>query len=174
MSKQPLSAANASESDPVLRSTLERRQRYCQIIIVDHAFWSALIGLMPLPILDSAVIMGIQLKMINELSAQYDQPFSRHRSRAIITGLLSGFGAVGITSLSLSFTRWIPGLGTVPGLQLGLISGGVTYAVGRIFVDHFENGGEIHDLDPTRQRDHFQRMYEEGQAVIRRLGRSAP
>ena len=35
-----------------------------------------------------------------------------------------------------------------------------TYALGRVFIQHFECGGTILDLDPDKVREHFRREFE--------------
>jgi len=172
MSDQPPSSTPTSTPSPPLPDR-EKRLRRAQNIIVDNVFWAAFMGLMPLPIVDAATVSAVQLKMINELAVEYDQRFSRHRSRAIITALLAGLGTLELTRWSLALAKWIPGVGSVSGgVHLSLMAGAVTYAVGKVFVAHFEEGGGLRDLQPDQHRDYFQRMYHEGTAVVRRLGRS--
>jgi hypothetical protein len=40
-----------------------------------------------------------------------------------------------------------------------------TYAVGKVFLQHFAFGGTFLDFDPKKVREHFARQFEEGKLV---------
>ena len=46
-----------------------------------------------------------------------------------------------------------------------IVMGASTYAVGKVFVQHFEMGGTLLDFDPTKTKEFFAREYKEGQKV---------
>ena len=41
-----------------------------------------------------------------------------------------------------------------------------TYAVGQIFIQHFESGGTLLTFDPERVRAHYRKLYNEAPAKI--------
>jgi hypothetical protein len=46
------------------------------------------------------------------------------------------------------------------------LAGASTYAVGRVFIQHFECGGTILSFDPEKVRAHFEKEFEEGKKVV--------
>lgn len=109
----------------------------------------------PVPVVDALAVGAVHIRLIQSLARLYEVPFQRERGRAALVGLMMG-AEVGVVSLSVA--RFIPGLGYLavagPGAALFAALG---YAVGRVFIQHFEAGGTLLDFDPTLMRAHFQR-----------------
>jgi len=42
-----------------------------------------------------------------------------------------------------------------------------TYALAKIFIQHFESGGTFLDFEPSRVRNHFAHYYAQGKRVAR-------
>jgi hypothetical protein len=51
-------------------------------------------------------------------------------------------------------------------LSTAAIGAASTYAVGKVFAEHFESGGTFLDFDEEKAREHFKAMYEEGKAFV--------
>ncbi len=134
-------------------------------IVRNHALVATGIGLIPLPLADIAAVGVTQLLMIRKLSNFYDLPFSQHRAKAFITALL-GAGQTGLILTSIG--QLIPGIG-VTGFTLttAATTGVLTYAIGKVFVRHFETGGTFLDLDPNAMREYFTEQCREGKLVMR-------
>jgi uncharacterized protein (DUF697 family) len=139
---------------------------------------SAGAGLIPIPWVDLTAIAGVQLKVLAELSKIYDVPFRKNCGKAAIASLTSfllphamAFGAVG------SLIKLIPIVGTVPGaVWQSMISGAYTWALGNVFIQHFESGGTFLDFDGEKVREYFQAQFEEGRkmaASMEKEGNSA-
>lgn len=136
--------------------------------------WSAGAGLIPVPLLDVAAVTGVQLKMIHELAKLYDIPFKRDRAKSIIGSLLGAVSAPLMAAGSLGVLgpalKVLPGVGTLLGtIATPAFNAGATYALGRVFVQHFESGGTFLDMDPEKVREHFKGEFEAG-----RLRQDAP
>ena len=68
---------------------------------------------------------------------------------------------------SVSLVKLIPGLGTVIGGATASVAGAAaTYALGRVFTQHFDQGGTLLDFDPISSREYFQKEFESGGAFI--------
>lgn len=127
--------------------------------------WSAVAGLIPIALVDVAAVTGIQLKMIADLARLYGVPFRQDRAKAIVGALvgaatppLMAAGVLGVLSPALAF---LPGVGLVAGvLATPAFNAASTYALGRVFVQHFESGGTFLDLDADKLREHFKREFE--------------
>jgi uncharacterized protein (DUF697 family) len=136
--------------------------------------WSAGAGLIPVPLLDVAAVTGVQLKMINELAKLYGIPFKKDLAKSSIGSLLGAVtapvlaaGSIGLLGPAL---KVLPGVGTLLGaVATPTFNAAATYALGRVFVQHFESGGTFLDMDPEKVREHFQREFESG-----RLRQDAP
>jgi uncharacterized protein (DUF697 family) len=124
--------------------------------------WSAAAGLINIPLLDVAAVTGIQLKMIAALAKLYDVPFKRDRAKAIVAALVGAmtppFLAGSVMQVLGPTFSVLPGVGTAVGvLVVPTFNAASTYALGRVFVQHFESGGTFLDMDPDTLREHYQR-----------------
>ncbi len=136
-------------------------------IVRDHMWWSMALGLIPLPLVDVAIITGLQVKMLHRLSTHYQQPFSEQKAKAIIAALMGGSNSGFMSyALSSSLGRFIPLVGWV---SMSLSAGALTYAVGRVFVHHFELGGTFLSFDVEAMREHFAKERENGLQVAQAL-----
>lgn len=136
-------------------------------IVRHNIFWAAGLGSVPIPLFDLVAITGIQLKMINELSNLYDVPFSKNIAKSIIASLLAGAGSVGFArNLVCSLLKIIPGIGSIlASFSMPLTAAAFTFAVGKIFIMHFESGGTLLDLNPSKVKKSFSNLYEKGKDV---------
>jgi hypothetical protein len=60
----------------------------------------------------------------------------------------------------------MPGLGTVAGAStMVLFSGAAAWALGKVFIQHFESGGTFLDFDPDAVKEYFRAQFQEGQKI---------
>jgi uncharacterized protein (DUF697 family) len=140
-------------------------------IIGQNVLWAAGGGVIPFPLLDMVAVTVVELKMLKELSALYEVPFKEDQVKSVLVSLLAGLGAPALgTALTISLVKSIPIAGiasaflAVPGL-----SAAFTYAVGKVFVQHFASGGTFLDFDPKTVREHFARQFEEGKLAVSKM-----
>ncbi len=129
------------------------------------------LGILPLPLLDAAGIMGIQLYMIRELSKAYGVEFSVIRSQAFITSLIGGLGSVSVaTGLFGSLIKMIPVFGGIAGaLTLPVVSGAVTYALGKLCIQSFSQGEQTPVSISQSTRRSFNEYYKKGIVAAKSL-----
>jgi uncharacterized protein (DUF697 family) len=141
-----------------------------------YMLWTAGGGLIPIPLLDVATIMGIQIKMISDISELYEVPFSEHRVKNILYPLVSSVGIAPLgAGLVSSLVKVIPVVGTAAGLvSLPLMASALTYATGKVFIAHFESGGTLLDFDPAQMREHYAKEFKTGQEVSKELEAADP
>lgn len=102
-------------------------------------------GFIPLPLVDAAAVTVVQLRMIRRLARHYGVPYREREVRPILTALLGSllptrFGA----SVARSLFRGVPGVGPLLGVVTMPASlGGATRVIGKLFAQHFENGGSV-------------------------------
>ena len=127
-------------------------------------YWSSGVALLPLPTLDLAGIAAVQLNLVNDLSNLYGIKFCQHRVKNIIAVLLASVGTgTLLTGAVASCIKIIPGVGPVAGaISLPIVAGSSTYALGKVFIQHFEAGGTILDFDPEKTKVYFQQHFTDG------------
>ncbi|MBF0466396.1 MAG: DUF697 domain-containing protein [Nitrospirae bacterium] len=120
-------------------------------IVRDHSIFSAVPSLVPIPLLDSAAAMVVQLRMLKKLGDLYGVAFSKQKVKTIIASLVGG---IGTGAAAGSLVKTVP----VVGMAVGVISmavsfGAITYAIGIVFVNHFETGGTFLDFDLEKGKE---------------------
>jgi len=130
-------------------------------VIRRHAVYGALGGLLPLPTFDVAVIIGVQIKMVADLCEVYGQSFSKQVVKAYIVALIGGGLPVSSVSVAIgSALKFIPGIGSLVGiLVVPGVAAASTWAVGKVFAWHFEQGGTLQTFDVDAARPRFQREF---------------
>jgi uncharacterized protein (DUF697 family) len=139
-------------------------------IISKYAVWAAGIGLIPLPVVDVIALSGLQVKMLSVLARTYGVDFSENAGRSMIASLSSsvsaeslGRGVLGSVLKSIPLVGWVAGWLIMPAA-----AGALTYAVGRVFAQHFESGGSFLDFDAQEFKEAFREQYRKGLAFVRR------
>ena len=130
-------------------------------IVRRYALFSAGAGLIPIHYLDLAAISAVQLKMLAEISKIYSVPFQENLGKEVI-GSLGGFilphaaaaGTIG------SMLKAFPGFGGVAAAPLtAAFAAAYAWAMGNIFIQHFESGGTFLTFDPEKVRDYFKSQF---------------
>jgi len=125
---------------------VQRRSR-ADAIVMRHSTYSAVGGLIPLPIANVASITAVIVRMVKVLSDLYGVPFERDRARAIVVGLMGGAMPTGLAAVATSTLVYIVPGSNLIGLAVSSIAAvACTRSIGRIFVEHFESGATLRDL----------------------------
>lgn len=132
-----------------------------QQIVSSYSRYAAAAGLIPLPAVDVVVVGSLQLKMVSALAANYGIAFNDNLGQALVAAIA---GDVGSTKVAYGFggslVKSIPLVGSVAGfIVMPGFAFAATYAVGKVFVLHFEAGGTLLDFDPLKMRRHFEREF---------------
>ena len=147
-------------------------------IVRKYALAGMAVGLIPLPLVDLAAVTAVQLKMAHSISEQYQVPFSRNLASSIIASLLSSVVATSAALSLSSVVKIVPLIGSVSGAAtMVVLSGASTYAIGKVFIQHFESGGTFFDFDPEKMRELFRVFYEEGKHFVtaqQAVGKTTP
>jgi uncharacterized protein (DUF697 family) len=126
-------------------------------------------GVIPIPVVDWVVLSGIQLKMLHKLTQLYEIPFSKNVGKSLISALLGGMLPTYATaSVAGSLMKLVPFGGTATGMMtMSAFGGASTYALGKVFIQHFESGGTLLTFDPGRMREYFAAQFQQGQEQVR-------
>lgn len=156
--------------EPVLVADVVRSDRLllANIAVKNHVIAATGIALVPVPLADLAALMGIQIDMMRSLCKVYDVPFKEKLVRSLLSSLVSGAGAaVALTGLS-SLAKAVPVLGSLAGAAgMSATGAAVTYATGKVFVEHFETGGTLGDFDPVKFKAAFRAKVRDGAEVVK-------
>ena len=95
--------------------------------------------------------------MLQDLGDLYEVPFKQDMVRPIVASILGGYTSQRIgTGVGASMLKSVP----LVGQALGMIStsafgAGITWAIGKVFIQHFASGGTFLDFDPEKVRAYF-------------------
>jgi uncharacterized protein (DUF697 family) len=162
-----------AQIQPETTATLTPAERLARAdtLVKDHMLLSAAVGLIPAPGFDIVAGIGVQVALLKRLADLYGVPFSEHAARGIITALLGGVGTgVLAGGIFLSAVKIVPGAGTLFGVvTMPIALAAVTYAVGQLFIAHFERGGTMADFNAAAQRPYFKDLFQRGRQVASTL-----
>ncbi len=136
--------------------------------VIKHHVWASIgIGLVPIPAVDMVALTAIQLNLVRKIAMAYEVPFSRDKVKNIIGSLLGSAlpSSVG-PALAASITKSIPVIGWTAGaVTMPAIAGASTYAVAKVFIQHFGTGGTFLTFDSDKVKDYYAEMFKEGKDV---------
>jgi len=128
-------------------------------IVKERVLWSMGAGLIPIPIADIVAVTAIQVDMIRYISQIYKVDFADSRTKSLITALSGST----LSKLAANAIKLIPGVGSIlGGISMAALSGASTYAVGQVFIEHFEKGGNFFDFDSDKFKDFYEGQFEKG------------
>lgn len=137
-------------------------------LVSRHMLMALAVGLIPVPVVDIAALIAIQLRMLGRLAVLYDVEFSEQVGRSLIGSLLGAGGSFLATKTTTRFLfRFVPVGGWLAGaVSASVFAGASTYAVGKVFIQHFESGGTFVTFDPEMVRDYYAQQFERGSAEV--------
>lgn len=142
-----------------LKSTNELKLE-AQKIVQRRTLFAAGAGLVPFPFVDAALLIGIQVTMVRSLSKLYNVEFKENIVKSIIGSFVGTAGTMGVV-------KSIPGLGSViGGFTVSVTGAAATYALGKVFTQHFDQGGTLLNFDPVQSREYFEKEFEEGRMFV--------
>ena len=136
------------------------REAEAERLVNSYIGWSAGASLIPIPGLDLAGIGAAQLKMIDDLAKIYGVPFSQNAAKSIVGALVGSGGSVLVAIPAASLLKFVPLVGHLAALFTEpALAGAATWALGRVFIMHFESGGTFLDFDPAAMRKYYDEQY---------------
>ncbi len=122
-------------------------------IVNTYVLYSMGVGVVPLPVVDLAALITLQVYMLKKLSSVYGVQLSDEWGRATIGAIVGGTAPVALFTRLASLLKFIPVVGQVGALfSLSIAAGASTYALGKVFSRHFESGGTLDSFDPVKKR----------------------
>jgi uncharacterized protein (DUF697 family) len=133
------------------------RLRVAHSIVRTHVLLAAGAGFLPGHGLDVAALGLAQMGQLQRLSQLYRIDFSDDLARKLVAVLLGGFVPLRMATSTASVLKMVPLLGQLAGsLSMAGLGGAMTYAIGKVFIQHFESGGTFLTFDPQQVRAYFE------------------
>lgn len=135
--------------------------------IIKHHMWGAMgMGLIPLPLVDLVGLTGIQINLVRKLAKAYNVPFFKDTAKNIISALVGSTLSVAVAPGLVSLVKFLPLVGQTLGVvTMPLVAGAATYALGKVFVQHFASGGTLLTFNPDKVKAYYEEMLKEGQKI---------
>jgi uncharacterized protein (DUF697 family) len=167
------SVAETESTEETTPLSYEDRIAEANKTIKNHMMVSLGFGVVPVPMVDLVGITGTQLNMLRSLSELYGQEFKKDWGKKAIGSLLGGGVSIPLAMGLSSLIKSIPVVGQAAGaLSMATSGAALTYAVGRVFVSHFESGGTFLTFDPAQMKEHFKAEFEAGKDVAKDIEQS--
>ncbi len=140
------------------------KQQQARDTVKRYMWYSAGAGLIPIQYLDGVAVAGLQMKMLADLSTIYDVPFQKDLGKAATASLAAfiiphaaAFGAI---------AKAVPGLNVVGVPLAAAFAGAYSFALGSVFIQHFESGGTFLSFDSEKVREYFRSQFVGGQKLV--------
>jgi uncharacterized protein (DUF697 family) len=132
------------------------KRRKALAVVRNYTLLSAGVGVVPVPLLDLATMLALQMLLVRKLANLYNVTYAGQRVKAAVAGLIGGFegGFFGFYGLKM-----IPILGYA---VMPTVNAALCYALGKVFIQHFESGGTFLDFNPKKVRAYFEEQFREG------------
>jgi uncharacterized protein (DUF697 family) len=144
-----LSDERLVENEEKTEISPEDKRQVANLLVDKYAKWSFGIGFVPVPAIDLVALTGTQMKMLHEISQVYECKYRDNGIRNSVAALLGASLPQTASNVSVgSFVKSIPLFGSAVSLiVMPTASAAATYAIGNVFIKHFESGGTFLDID---------------------------
>lgn len=130
-------------------------------VIASSTKWAAGAAIVPVPYVDLLAIGAVQAQMVHQLAKIYGQDSSEEVVKGLITALLGTLApAMVSTGIAGSSIKLVPGVGTLWGtVSMAVFASAATYAIGKIFAMHFQNGGTLSSFSAEAVQEDLEREF---------------
>ncbi len=152
----------------------KKRGLEASAIIKNHMMASMGFGAVPIPVVDLIGLTGTQLNMLRKLSALYGHTFSEELAKKAIASLLGAGLTLPIAMGLSSLVKMIPLMGQTAGIVSLVTTGAAsTYAIGKVFVKHFESGGDFLSFSSKKSKKEFEEELDKGKNEAANLDKNS-
>jgi uncharacterized protein (DUF697 family) len=134
-------------------------------VVSSYAAWAAVAGIIPVPVADVVAIGALQLQMLRKLAEIYGTAFSDNLGKSVLASLAGSILPASVASTAAygvaSALKAFPLIGTsIASVSMPALSAGSTYAIGKVFIQHFSSGGSLLNFDPNEYREFMKAQAE--------------
>lgn len=129
------------------------RLKEAKTIVSQQSKYSFAVGFVPLPLVDIAAITVLHIQMIKKIANLYDLDYSDVMIRGSVSSLVAATApqAIGVGGTAI---KMIPVIGTAVSMMVSpALCGMFTQAVGHVFIQHFESGGDLVSIDVSKMKE---------------------
>lgn len=137
-------------------------------IINSHLGFAMVAGAIPFPVIDVLAVTAIQIDMLAHLARNYEIDFDKERGKSIVSSLVGSTIGSFLGRAGASAVKGIPGIGTLLGIGSQVIlSGASTYAIGKAFQGHFQNNGNLFNINLDEMKKKFEEFLKQGETIAK-------
>jgi len=167
-------SATVDDVESTMSQSPEERLAISSKTISNHSVGAAAVGLIPVPAVDFVGLTALQLNLLRRLSQIYEVPFSQDLGKKAIGALAAGFTPMALSAPLASAVKAVPMIGsTLGGLAMSAVAGASTYAVGKVFQQHFDSGGTFLNFNPAAVRAYYREQFEKGKEAVKEAKKQA-
>ena len=139
-------------------------------VIKTHVIAAMAVGLMPVPGVDMAGTIAVQVRMVSKICEIYGVTIRENVSKTAVLSLVGGVLPVALAGTLVSSLKFIPGFGTLAGAAgASLLGGATTYAVGSVFQQHLATHDSLIDFDVDKMKAAMRTEFDAGMKFTRSL-----
>jgi uncharacterized protein (DUF697 family) len=128
------------------RAAASQRRSMALAIVNRYARYSALGGIIPIPVANFAGVTAVIVRMVGTLSRHYGVAFEHERTRAVVVALVGGAMPTGAAAVATSaMIAVVPPTALVALAVSSMTAAAFTRGVGRIFIEQFERTASLED-----------------------------
>ena len=126
--------------------------------------------LVPTLLAEWILLPAIQLALIHKLCEIYEQKFVINAAKAKIAVFLAWLLTLLFAAPFSVILRHVPLIGmSWRHISTALIGSASTYAIGKVFILHFESGGTLLTLDPAKLWEYYREQFEQARKEYKPL-----
>lgn len=136
-------------------------------IVWRKMLYSAGVGLAPVPVLDLAAFLALQIHMTKQLSDVFEVPYRENWGKNIVFSLVGSILPVGLAGSLAYALKQVPVIGaTTSAISMSVLAGACTYALGKVLTSHLASGGSFLTLRAESLKEAFKKHFAEGREVM--------
>ena len=170
MAKSPTKKVSAPAVEPPPAASVLpelTRDEKAMALVNSYVPWSVGAGMVPMPGVDMLALTALQLRMLAKLSEMYGVTFMENGVKNIVASLLTAVVSTNLGASLGSLLKLVPLVGPIACIAaMPVLYSAATYAIGRVFVTHFEAGGTFLDFDPRKTREYFISEFEKARTAL--------
>ncbi len=124
-------------------------------IIRNSTMLSLAAGLEPVPLVDSPILLGTQIRLVLRIAAIYGEPLTASRAREVVATITAGLA---LRYAAAQAAKLVPFGGD---LVSGAIAAAGTWALGQVMVEYFESGKKLRGSQLRRMFTRFYKLYRQ-------------
>ena len=144
-------------------SESQDRNQQALDIVKQYRLIAVGVGLIPVAFVDMAALAALQLKMLRDIAKLYEVKFIENIAQESIAALVSAGGLYGVNQLVklLPVSGWL-----ISFAGGGTFSAASTYAIGKVFIQHFDSGGTFLTFNPDKVKAYYTEQLESGKQIV--------